>query len=120
MSKDYYKIILNLIIINIIKTLEHELNLETISIFGINYDTNNIFHTIYELNFLKLDKVFQNKFHGFIEYSLEELESILLQYTNYYELNDEYTNKLKSRVEFVIKYYDKVILEEKGYYEVPF
>ncbi|MCZ9888684.1 hypothetical protein [Brachyspira hyodysenteriae] len=120
MPKHFYKIILNLIFINIFKFSGFELDLEKISMYGNNNDRNNIFSYIYRLKFLQLSQNFQNNFHSFIKYSLKELEVISLQYANYYKLNDEYVSELKYRVKFVIDYYNKIILEENGYYELPF
>ncbi|WP_085169305.1 TIGR02391 family protein [Brachyspira hyodysenteriae] len=120
MPKHFYKIILNLIFINIFKFSGFELDLEKISMYGNNNDRNNKFSYIYRLKFLQLSQNFQNNFHSFIKYSLKELEVISLQYANYYKLNDEYVSELKYRVKFVIDYYNKIILEENGYYELPF
>lgn len=119
--KDFYNIILNIMIINIAKFLECDFNIDEIIYYYVKNDFYNILVYFYKLKSMQLTQIFLDDFNSLIIFSSKNLDNMISKYAHCNKLSNENKDKLKSRLDYILKYYDKTILEEKGYYDdVPF
>ncbi|AUJ49254.1 TIGR02391 family protein [Brachyspira hyodysenteriae] len=119
--KDFYNIILNIMIINIAKFLECDFNIDEIIYYYVKNDFYNIFIYFYKLKSMQLDQIFLDDFNSLIIFSSKNLDNMISKYAHCNKLSNENKDKLKCRLDYILKYYDKIILEEKEYYDdVPF
>ncbi|MDA0095387.1 hypothetical protein OFR75_10150 [Brachyspira hyodysenteriae] len=67
--KDFYNIILNIMIINIAKFLECDFNIDEIIYYYVKNDFYNIFIYFYKLKSMQLDQIFLDDFNSLIIFS---------------------------------------------------